>query len=95
MTEHRAPTYHREFALAAVAAVAGVILLYWVVYWIAITVSPLSKDIDFNADGNISLLEAIEGATIRSQSVVVDGRRCIDYFEPKTGGQWRLVCERP
>jgi hypothetical protein len=47
-----------------------------------------------HADGNISLLEAIDGATIRSKSVVVNGRRCIDYFEPKTGGQWRLVCER-
>ena len=94
MTEHRAPTYHRKFSLAAVGIVAGVVLLYWVVYWIAIAVSPLGRDIDFNADGNISLLEAIDGATIRSKSVVVDGRRCIDYLEPKTGSQWRLVCER-
>jgi hypothetical protein len=69
-------------------------LLYWAAYWVAISVSPLGYDIDFNNDGNVSLLEALDGASIRSMKVVVDGRQCVDYFEPKTGGQWRMICER-
>jgi hypothetical protein len=94
MIEQRSPTYHRKFALVTLGTCAGVVVLYWVIYWAAIAVSPLGKDVDFNGDGNVSLIEALDGATIRSKKVVIDGRHCVDYFEPKTGGQWRVVCER-
>ena len=89
--EHRMPGFVWMGLILVLAAVS----LYWAAYWIALAASPLGYDVDFNNDGNVSLLEAFDGATIHSKKVVIDGRSCVDYFEPKTGSQWRLICDRP
>jgi hypothetical protein len=74
--------------------VIALVAAYWIAFGLLVLSAPLSlKDLDFNADGHVSLWEAIDGVTIRHQEVLVDGRKCIDYFEPKTGSQWRLMCE--
>ena len=87
-------TYIPRVGRVALLLVIGAIAIYWVAFWLALARSPLGSDIDFNGDGNISLLEALDGMRLPSREVVVDGRRCVDYFEPKTGSQWRLMCEK-
>ena len=63
---------------------------YWLLYWSALEASPLGRDLDFDGDGNISLLEALDGAELHSIKVVVDGHVCTEYFAPKTGSTWRV-----
>ncbi|WP_348943761.1 hypothetical protein ABHF33_09625 [Chitinibacter sp. FCG-7] len=64
------------------------------IYTRAIEVSPLGRDIDFNGDSQISFFEAIDGAEIKYSNIIVNGKKCKDYSEPKTGSTWRVICEK-
>jgi hypothetical protein len=97
MTDHAASANARAPSALRISLIvfAGAVALYWAVYWIALAASPLGRDVDFDDDGNVSLVEALDGATIRSQQIVIEGKQCVDYSAPKTGTRWRLECKHP
>ncbi len=73
-----------------IAAVAG----YWLLYWSALSNSPLGRDIDFDADGNLSLMEALDANSLHTIKVSVDGRECTEYVAPKDAQTWRVLCPK-
>jgi hypothetical protein len=73
-----------------VLAVAG----YWLLYWSALSSSPLGHDIDFDGDGNISLMEALDADALQTIAVAVNGRQCTEYVAPKDARTWRILCPK-
>jgi hypothetical protein len=73
-----------------VIAVAG----YWLLYWSSLAASPLGRDIDFDGDGNISLMEALDADALQTIVVTQRGQRCTEYLAPKDGRTWRIVCPK-
>lgn len=84
----------RRVPYGKLAIVALSVAAYWLLYWSALSNSPLGKDIDFNGDGNISLMEALDAEAMKTLKAKVNGQDCIDYVEPKTGSTWRIVCPK-
>jgi hypothetical protein len=74
--------------------VISVFAAYWLLYWAAITASPLGRDIDFNGDGNISLMEALDAGELHTISVSVNGQQCTEYVTPKDARTWRVLCPK-
>ena len=69
-------------------AVAG----YWLLYWSALAGSPLGRDIDFDGDGNVSLMEALDAGALHTVMVAVEGKQCTEYLAPKDARTWRVIC---
>lgn len=86
------PSLFRRVPYGKALLVCLCIACYWLLYWLALSKSPLGRDIDFDGDGNISLMEALDAEAMKTLRVRVNGQDCIDYVEPKTGSTWKVVC---
>jgi hypothetical protein len=75
-----------------VVLVILVITVYWALYWAALAISPIGDDIDFDGDGYISLMEALDGAELQTRAAVVQGKHCVEYITPRDGRTWRRIC---
>ncbi len=84
----------RTALVAVPITLFGLVILYFAVRAIAVAQQGYTwSEMDWNSDGNTSIVEFFESSDVGKREVVVNGRHCFDYFAYKDGLTIRLDCK--
>ena len=71
-------------------------VIYWAAFGFFVWRAPLPYvSLDFNRNGSVELFEVMYAAEYGTRPVIVNGKRCMEYFALKDGFTLKVVCPAP